>query len=434
MRALQFILALALLLILAAAGFVLWSQRSEFAVIEPPQRTSFDNDLIKKGANLAAIGNCDVCHTVRGGFAYAGSRPIPTPFGTIYSTNVTPDPETGIGHWSEEAFSRAMRDGIARDGHHLYPAFPYPHYAHVTDDDVHALYAFVMTRTPVSQRAPANRLPFPLNQRWVIAFWNLLYLDNAAFRADPRQNAEWNRGAYLVDGLGHCGDCHTPRNLLGAERSSQFLAGGEAEGWSAPALNSTSRAPVPWIAAHLFSYLRGGSDAEHGAAAGPMQPIVEDLAKADDGDVRAIAAYIAAQIGEPSPERRQKAEALLAQARHSTEPAKPNAGEETAAAMVAGACAGCHIGAATMPPRGINFKLSTVISAPDPRGAIFIVLDGIRPSDGQPGPWMPRFDGAFTDAQLAALLGYLRAHYSDAPAWTDLETRVRDIRRSRERS
>ena len=199
-------------------------------------------------------------------------------------------------------------------------------------------------------------------------------------------------------------------------------------------MNSTSRAPVPWIAAHLFSYLRGGSDAEHGAAAGPMQPIVEDLAKADDGDVRAIAANIAAQIGEPSPERREKAEALLAQVGDSTQPAKPNPGEETAAAMVAGACAGCHIGAATMPPRGINFKLSTVISAPDPRGAIFIVLDGIRPSDGQPGPWMPRFDGAFTDAQLAALLGYLRAHYSDAPAWTDLETRVRDIRRSRERS
>src|SRR5262249_48932492 len=152
MRALQIVLALALLLILVAAVFVLWSQRSEFTAIEPPKRASFDNDLIKKGANLVAIGNCDVCHTVPGGAAYAGSRPIPTPFGTIYSTNITPDPETGIGHWSEEAFSRAMRDGIARDGHHFYPAFPYPHYARITDNDLNALYAFVMTRAPVSQR------------------------------------------------------------------------------------------------------------------------------------------------------------------------------------------------------------------------------------------------------------------------------------------
>jgi len=434
MRALQIVLALALLLILAAAGFVLWSQRSEFAVIEPPQRTSFDNDLIKKGASLAAIGNCDVCHTVPGGSAYAGSRPVPTPFGTIYSTNITPDPETGIGHWSEEAFRRAMRDGIARDGRHLYPAFPYLHYARVIDDDLHALYAFVMTRTPVVQGPLANALPFPLNQRWIVAFWNLLYLDDAPYRADPRRSAEWNRGAYLVDGLGHCGDCHTPRNLLGAEKDGEALAGGQAEGWSAPALNASSPAPVPWDASHLFVYLRRGWDAEHGAAAGPMQPVVDDLARPDESDVRAIATYIAAQIGEPSTERRQRAEALLAQARDSAQPAKPNAGEETAAAIFAGACAGCHLGAAAMaPPHGVDFRISAAISAPDPRDTILIVLDGIRPPQGQPGPWMPRFDGAFTDAQLAALLGYLRAHYSAAPAWTDLETRVRDIRHSRER-
>src|SRR5207302_8575101 len=206
-------------------------------------------------------------------------------------------------------------------------------------------------------------LPFPLTQRWTLAFWNLLYLDDRPFGADPGQSAEWNRGAYLVDGLGHCGDCHTPRNLLGAEKAGEALAGGEAEGWSAPALNAASPAPVPWDASHLFAYLRRGWDAEHGAAAGPMQPIINDLAKADESDVRAIAAYIAGQIGEPSAERRQKAEALLAQARDSTQPAKPNAGEETAVAMFAGACAGCHLGTAAMAlPHGIDLRLGTAIS------------------------------------------------------------------------
>ena len=292
-----------------------------------------------------------------------------------------------------------------------------------------------MTRAPVTSRAPRNSLPFPLNQRWPLVFWNLLYLDDTPFRSDPQQGAEWNRGAYLVEGLGHCGDCHAPRNLLGAERGGLALDGGEAEGWSAPALNAASSAPVPWDAAHLFTYLRQGRDPEHGAAAGPMQPIVEDLANADETDVRAIAAYIAAQVGEPSPERRRRADALLAQARVAVEPAPPNPGEETGAAIFAGACASCHLGGPAMTsPRGIDLRLSTVISAPDPRDAILIVLDGIRPPEGQAGPWMPRFDGAFTDAQLAILLGYLRAHYGEGPAWTDLETRLRDIRRSRERS
>ena len=435
MRILRILLAIAILLILAVGGFVLWSQRAEIAAIEPPPRAAFDRSLVEKGAQLAAIGNCIVCHTVPGGPAYAGNRPIPTPFGTIYSTNITPDPDSGIGRWSEEAFRRAMREGIARDGHHLYPAFPYDHFARASDEDVRALYAFAMTRVPVASRATANALPFPLNQRWTLVFWNLLYFDDTPFQPDPRQSAEWNRGAYLVEGLGHCGDCHTPRNLLGAERGDLALAGGEAEGWSAPALDAASLAPVPWNAAHLFTYLRQGRDPEHGAAAGPMQPIVGDLAKANEADVYAIAAYIAGRIGEPSPEKHQRADALLAKAREAVEPAKPNPGEETGAAIFAGACASCHLGGpAIVSPRGIDLRLSAAISAPDPRDAIFIVLDGIHPPDGQPGPWMPRFDGAFTDAQLAALLGYLRAHYGQAPAWTDLETQMRDIRRSRERS
>jgi mono/diheme cytochrome c family protein len=434
MRLLPIALTLAILLVLVVGGFALRSQQTEIAAIEPPRRAAFDRALIEKGARLAAIGNCDICHTVPGGPAYAGNRPIPTPFGTTYSTNITPDPDSGIGRWSGEAFRRAMRKGIARDGHHLYPAFPYYHYARTTDEDIDAIYAFVMTRMPVSSPAPPNALPFPFNQRWILAFWNLLYLDDAPFQADPKQSAEANRGAYLVHSLGHCGDCHTPRNLLGAEKSEEPLAGGEAEGWWVPPLNTASPAPIPWDGAHLFTYLRQGWDAEHGAAAGPMQPVVRDLAKAKESDVRAIANYVAAQIGEVSPERRQHFDALLTYARERVAPPRANRGEEVGAAIFAGACAACHVGPSMMPPRGIDLQLSTLMSAPDPRNVIFIVLDGVRPPDGQPGPWMPRFDDTFTDAQLAALLSYLHAHYGNGPAWTDLETRVRDIRRRKERS
>ncbi len=440
-------LAIAAVLVLAIGGFAVWSQERVIAGIAPPPRSAFDPALIENGARLAAIGNCQACHTVPGAADYAGNRPIPTPFGTPFgtvpSTNITPAPGSGIGRWSEEAFRRAMREGVSRRGHHLYPAFPYAHYARLDDDDLSALYAFLMTRLPVETSTPANTLEFPLNQRWLLAFWNLLFLDSAPFRPDPQHTAEWNRGAYLVAGLGHCGACHTPRNFLGAEKTGQALGGGEAEGWRAPALNAASPAPVPWDEAQLFAYLRHGGlrqgrlrqgwSAEHGAAAGPMQPIVNDLARAADADVHAIAAYLAAQQGEISPERRQRAAEVLARAAKSELP-KPAPGEELGAAIFAGACALCHTNApGVAPPRGIDLALSTAINEVDPRNAILILLDGIRPGEGKAGPSMPDFDGAFSDAQLTALLFYVRAHYSSFPAWTDLETQLRDIRRSRER-
>ena len=425
------------LLLLAFVGFVVWSQQPLIAKIEPPAPATFDRALVEKGARLAAIGGCHVCHTAPGGGDYTGDRPIPTPFGTIYSTNITPAPGSGIGHWSEAAFDRAMRKGISRRGFHLYPAFPYDHYARLGDDDLHALYAFFMTRRPVEAYRHANDLMFPLDKRWLIAFWNLLFLDHAPVRPDPQHDAEWNRGAYLVAALGHCGDCHTPRNLLGAETSGAALGGGESEGWLAPALNAASPAPVPWDKAHLLAYLRHGWDVAHGAAAGPMHPVIDDLAQADEADLRAIAAYLAAQQSEPSPARRQRATAAMARAAERELP-KPLPGEELGATLFAGACAVCHAGsgisdgAGMVTPRGINLALSTAINMPDPRNAIRIVLDGILPAGGE-GPTMPRFGAAFTDAQLAALLGYIRAHYADMPAWPDLAAQVHNIRHSKQR-
>ena len=427
-------MAILILPIIMIGGLVVWLQRPLIVGIEPPPpRSAFDPSIVEKGARLAALGNCDVCHTIPGGTNYAGNRPISTPFGRIYSTNITPAPGNGIGRWPEEAFRRAMREGVSRRGRHLYPAFPYDHYAKAGDDDLHALYAFLMTRPPVETFQQPNELPFPLDKTWLLTLWNPLFLDKAPFRPDPQHSAEWNRGAYLVAGFGHCGACHTPRNLLAVEKTGEALGGGNAgEGWRAPALNAASPAPVPWDEAQLFAYLRHGRDAEHGAAAGPMQPVVDGLARADEADVRAIAAYLASQQGEISPERRRRAAAARARATGPAEVPKPMPGEEPAAAIFAGACASCHIGGpAMLPPRGINLALSTAINDADPRNAILMVLDGIRPGEGRAGPWMPSFEGAFTDTQLATLLAYIRAHYGNGRPWPDLAAQVRNLRGSR---
>ncbi|HTT79458.1 MAG TPA: cytochrome c, partial [Stellaceae bacterium] len=208
MRARWIIAAIVLLPVLAATGYAIAARHPLIDKLEnPPPRTAFSQKLIDKGARLAAIGGCHLCHTAPGGGDYAGNRPIATPFGTIYSTNITPALGSGIGQWSVVAFRRAMREGISRTGRHLYPAFPYPHFAAIGDADLDALYAFLMTRRPVETTQLPNRLPFPLDQRWLMSFWNLLFFHPARFRPDPRHDAAWNRGAYLVEGLGHCGDC-----------------------------------------------------------------------------------------------------------------------------------------------------------------------------------------------------------------------------------
>jgi mono/diheme cytochrome c family protein len=412
------------LLAAAVAAFVVAREPPLIDKIAVPPRSDFAPAAIEQGAKLAAIGNCHTCHTAAGNADYAGSRAVPTPFGTVYSTNITPAPGSGIGHWSEAAFGRAMRHGITRRGRHLYPAFPYDHFAQLSDADIHAIYAFIMTRRPVETYQTANDVMFPLDERWLMDFWNLLFPGDSRFRPDPNHDAEWNRGAYLVDGLGHCGSCHTPRNLLGGEIDGRALAGGEAGGWTAPALSAASPAPVPWDATQLFAYLRHGWAPEHGAAAGPMQDVIDNLASADDADLRAIAVYLASLQGADSAQRRERAQKALAAA---AQPPAP--GEALGAALFAGACGRCHGGDAAMaPPRGINLALSTAVSVPDPRDAIHIVLDGIPPRDEQAGPMMPSFADAFTDAQAAAVLAYVRAHYGTGPAWPDLEARIPKLR------
>ena len=228
--------AIAVIVLLVLGGSAL-TWRPAIAPISASERPSVDEQTYRRGAELAAIGDCNVCHVGDSGKPYAGGRSIPTPFGTIFASNITPDMGTGIGGWSEAAFQRAMHEGVDREGRQLYPAFPYDHFTKTTNDDIHALYAFLMSQPPVRNAIPANELAFPLNFRPMIAGWKILFFRDALLQKDDSKSEEWNRGRYLVEGLGHCGSCHTPRNILGAEKQSSAYAGGVAEGWDAPPLN-----------------------------------------------------------------------------------------------------------------------------------------------------------------------------------------------------
>jgi mono/diheme cytochrome c family protein len=418
------VIAIVMLAGAAAAYAVVW--RPAIAAIDPPAPQAFDATLIKRGRELAAIGNCSDCHTVRGGRNFAGGLPVPTPFGTIFSSNITPDAETGIGRWSEAAFRRAMRSGVNRAGQHLYPTFPYDHFTNVSDQDDEALYAYLMTRQPVRSPARENQLPFPLDQRPVIAGWKLLFFRSPTYRPDPAQSAEWNRGAYLVEGLAHCGACHTPRNALGAERTTAQFAGGDVDNWHAYALNERSSSPVPWNAEALFAYLRNGWHLDHGTARGPMAQVVSNLSSVPDSEVRAIAVYMAGKFGVPTPDRNREGEAALAKAKTPSGSSQVNA---TGASIYAAACASCHEGGRALPYGGVNLALSTAISSPDPRNVTNIVLSGVRAVEGERSPIMPGFAASMSDQQISALLSYLRERFSTRPAWAGVEETIADARR-----
>jgi mono/diheme cytochrome c family protein len=414
----------------AAAGFaVTW--RPAIAAIDPPAPAAFDPALVKRGRELAAIGNCNDCHTVRGGKSFAGGLPVPTPFGTIYSSNITPDAATGIGRWPEDAFRRAMRSGVNRDGQHLYPTFPYDHFTNVSDQDDAALYAFLMTRPAVNAPARANELSFPLDQRFVIAGWKLLFLRRGSYQPDRSQSAEWNRGAYLVEGLAHCGACHTPRNGLGAERPNAQFAGGDVDNWQAYPINAQSPAPVPWDADALYSYLRQGFHPDHGTARGPMAEVVSNLSSVSESDVRAIAVYMAGVFGAPTPNQRNRGEAALAQAKSPAPMTLDSDVNAAGASIYTAACATCHETGRAVPYGGVNLALSTALSSPDPRNAVNIVLSGIRPVQGERGPIMPGFAASMNDDQISALLRFLRGRFSNQPPWNGVEKTVADARQSR---
>jgi mono/diheme cytochrome c family protein len=406
---------LAMAAVAALAMLAGCASRESVAQAEPPK--SFPRDQVAKGQELAHLGNCLSCHTAEGGKPYAGGTPLKTPFGTIYGTNITPDAETGIGTWSLEAFSRAMREGVDREGRHLFPAFPYDHFTKLTDDDVAALYAFVMTREPVRQENRRNSIPIP---RAAVGIWKSRYLDRGRFQPDPARSAEWNRGAYLVEGLGHCGACHTPRNAFGAEKKDQAFAGGEVDGWHAPALNSASPSPVPWTVAAMQAYLRDGIADEHAMSAGPMVEVTHGLSEVSDEALRAIAVYTVSLDRRNDDERRRAREAALERTR-SVVSIRGNP-------VYDGACADCHNRGRAQEGGALELPLGTALTIPTPRNLAYIIRDGIVPREGERGGWMPGYAGALTDEQMTELLTYLRA-LSGQPAWSDVAADVRKIAR-----
>jgi nicotinate dehydrogenase subunit B len=403
-----------------AAAVLPWRS---IAPITRPDASVYSAATIARGRQLAALGDCAVCHTAVNGIINAGGRALDTPFGAIYSTNITPDPDTGIGAWSYPAFERAMRDGIHRDGRHLYPAFPYPHFAKTTDADLQALYAYLMAQPPVRAEGPTTKLAFPFNLRPLMAGWNALFHQATAFEADATQSAKWNRGAYLVEGLGHCGACHSPRNAFGAEKSNAYLAGGFAEGWEAPPLTSLSHAPIPWSEDELFAYLRTGESRFHGVAAGPMAPVVKELASLPDQDIRAMAIYLGSFNDKTISQPDQDALAVNLESLTGTRVVGASA---TGARIYQGACAVCHqVGGAPLFGSRPSLALNSNLHSAVPDNLIQVILHGIAsPASGDLG-YMPGFKDSLSTDQVAELVSYLRQQFAPGkPPWDDVHAAV----------
>ena len=404
--------------------------RPAITPINPPAKSSFPDDLIAKGESLAGAGHCAVCHTRPGGQPFAGGLGLQTPFGIIYSPNITPDPDTGIGRWSLEAFTRAMHEGVSRDGSHLFPAFPYDHFTKISDDDVKALYAYITMQPPVRAAAPANTIPFPLNIRFLQEGWKILFFRSGRYQPNASKSAEWNRGAYLAEGLSLCSSCHTPRNLLGAEKKADAYVGATVDNWIAPALTDANPSPVPWTESELFSYLRDGVAPLHGVTAGPMSPVVHaGLSAVPDSDVRAEAVYFAdldhaaSRIGAIDATVN---DALAKSRLGSTQEYDPDA------KLYAGACIGCHYNAGPTPLAvRPELALNSALTLPEPTNFIHVVLNGIGIAEGGAGLVMPSYADALSDADLARLAAYLRRTRTDKPPWTDIEKKIAAARMHR---
>ncbi len=428
------LVALALVLLIA---ILLLAWEGPIAEQPRPAEGDFSQQQIDTGAVIAGLGNCQSCHTVDADQPYAGGRAFPTAFGTLYATNITPDPEQGIGRWSETAFIRAMREGVARDGSHLFPAFPYTHFTNVRDEDLQALYAYIMTREPVNAQAPENELAFPFNIRLLQAGWKLLFFEQGVWQPKVAKSDDWNRGAYLAEGLAHCSACHTPRNSFGAEDKERFYQGAVVNDWYAPALTGANPTPVSWTESELYTYLREGASPYHGVALGSMADVVHvGLGKASDEDIWALAVYFrdiyAAGSGEQTDAQNTdtdtsaQAQTRIAQAQQRSQSPQVQKtpvlqrGEQ----LFSNGCAACHYNdpenAQLLRP---ELSLNSALSADNPVNLIRATLHGVGNESGISGVVMPGF-ASWSDADLAALFHFMRTTYTDEPAWEKLQQQI----------
>jgi mono/diheme cytochrome c family protein len=258
--------------------------------IEPAYQPTEED--IERGKALTEAGNCAGCHTADPARPFAGGKRIDSPFGGIYSANLTPDRETGLGAWSDDDFLRALREGVGRDGTRYYPAFPYPHFTRLTRQDILAIRAHLATLSPVSNPSRAPELSFPFNWRFVMRGWNWMFLEPGFLMPDQMKSAEWNRGRYLVEGIAHCGSCHTPKNFFGADKRGAKFAGGVVQGVPAPRLDATEQGLKSWSAEDITAYLQNGRNAKKQAGRLMSEVVTNSTSKMSEGDVRAIAVYL----------------------------------------------------------------------------------------------------------------------------------------------
>jgi mono/diheme cytochrome c family protein len=364
------------------------------------QETSFAQ--LERGRYIALAANCQGCHTAPGGRPFAGSRGLETPFGTIYTPNITFEPETGLGRWSRDDFYRAMHEGISRDGSRLYPAFPYPHFTKMPREDVDAVYDYLSTLPRVKETKPQNELPFPLSWRIMLSGWNLLFFRPGPFEPNASKSPEWNRGAYLVEGPGHCAGCHTEKNLAGADKKTQHLKGGQLENWAAPNIRGGRNGGLEkWSEDDIVEFLRTGRNI-HTAAVSIMSEVIKlSTQHMRDDDLRAIAIYLK---DIESDER--------------AAPAKPDdkvvaAGE----AIYFDNCSACHVSNGSGVPRFFApLAGSGKVNNRDPTTVIRIILEGARsvPTKGRPSPLsMPAFDWKLSDDQIATVATYIRSSWGN---------------------
>ena len=385
--------------LLIAAALALASAGVAVAAVQvyAPTHSRQPWSTIKQGKYLTRAGDCKSCHTAEGGKPSAGGRPVPTPFGIVYSVNITPDPDTGIGAWSEDDFYRAMHDGIDQNGNRLYPAFPYPWYTHMTRGDVDAIKAYLDTVKPVRQVDREPKLGWPFSMRSMLAVWDKLYLDAKQFQPDPARSAQWNRGKYLVDGAGHCGACHSSKNMLGHADTSHPMQGGMAEHVFAPNLGAGERDGLSgWTRDDIVQYLATGSN-RYATAAGPMAEVVQASTQhLKQRDLEAMATYLKSLEGPKS--------------------GVPNAPDKdtlrAGAALYVDDCAGCHMDngagiANAFPP----LRANSAIQAAKPDLLIAVILQGARSPSTSAKPTgltMPAFSNKLDDAEVAALTTYIR--------------------------